>query len=143
MNDLMTNPAFKAYALSTVVLALNLLFLGGFTGAQRGKHKSPVTPEDRPDQGVLPVEHPSVARVLRAHRNAVESIVPYFALGLVYVLSGATGRGAAIYFGVFTTARVLHTVSYLLEKQPWRTIFFAVGNLCLVGMMVQIVMKAL
>jgi prostaglandin-E synthase 1 len=142
MNDLMTNPAFKTFALSTVVLAFNLLFLSGFTGAMRARNKVLANPEDA-GYSEQKTEHPKVARALRAHRNALENIFPYFALGLVYVLSGATPRGAAVYFGTFTAARLLHTVVYLLEKQPWRTLCFAVGVLCMLGMMVQIVMKVI
>ena len=139
MNELMQNPAFKAYALSTVVLALNVFVLGTVTAVQRTKHKAPANPEDA---GYVEQksEHPKVARALRAHRNATENLVPFFAVGLVYVLTGATARGAMIYFTVFTAARVLHSVGYLLEKQPWRTLFFGVGLLATVGMMVQICM---
>ena len=142
MNDLLQNPAFKAYALSVVALTFNLIFLSGYTGATRTKHKALANPEDA-GYSEQKSEHPAVSRVMRAHRNAVENIGPYFALGLVYVLCGATPRGGLIYFSVFTAARWLHSIVYLLEKQPWRTIFYAVGVITMLGMMVQIVMKAI
>lgn len=140
MNELMTNPAFKAFALSIVVLALNLLFLAGFTAVQRTRNKALANPED-PGYVEQKGDHPKVARAMRAHRNAMENFVPFAAVGLVYVLTGATARGAMIYFTVFTAARLLHSVVYLLEKQPWRTLFFAVGALATLGMMVQIAIK--
>ncbi len=138
MNDLMQNPAFKAYALSTIVLALNALLLANITAIQRGKNKAFSNPEDNKAFTDGSDQNPKVARVLRAHRNAIENFVPFFAVGLVYVLTGATARGAMIYFTVFTVARVLHSIVYLLEKQPWRTIFFVIGLLATLGMMVQI-----
>ena len=140
MNELMTNPAFKAYALSIVVLAFNLLFLGGFTAVQRGRNKALANPED-PGYVEQTHENPKVARALRAHRNALENFVPFLSVGLVYVLTGATARGAMIYFTVYTVARLLHSVVYLLGKQPWRTLFFAVGALATIGMMVQVCIK--
>lgn len=140
MNDLMTNPAFKAYALSIVVLGLNLFTLAAITAVQRTRGKALANPED-PGYVEQKSEHPKVSRALRAHRNATENVVPFLAVGLVYVLTGATARGAMIYFTVFTAARVLHSIVYLLEKQPWRTLFYAVGVFATVGMMVQICMK--
>ena len=63
----------------------------------------------------------------------------FFALGLICVLVGIAPLGAKICFGAFTGARVLHAIVYLNELQPWRTVFFAIGGLSLLGMMVQIV----
>ncbi|NJI24120.1 MAPEG family protein, partial [Aeromonas veronii] len=36
--------------------------------------------------------------------------------------------------GSFTAARVVHTVAYLLGWQPWRTLAYGVGVVCLFGM---------
>ncbi len=33
---------------------------------------------------------------------------------------------------VFTVARLLHTVTYVAEMQPWRSIFYEVGQISLV-----------
>ncbi|WP_020192199.1 MAPEG family protein [Pseudomonas putida] len=34
---------------------------------------------------------------------------------------------------VFTVARVLHTLAYLRGLQPWRTLFYGIGVICLLG----------
>jgi uncharacterized MAPEG superfamily protein len=47
------------------------------------------------------------------------------------------------YFGTFIVARLGHTFAYLSGKQPFRSLFFAVGQLAITGMAVQIVRTAL
>jgi len=143
MNDFVHRPAFAIYALACVILALNLFVLGGMTGAGRGKSKVFVNPEDTKDGKGAPAEHERVARLLRAHRNALENFVPFAIIGLLYVLVGASARGAYILFGVYTVARVLHSIMYLGGKQPWRTIMFAVGALATLGMMIQVTRAAI
>jgi uncharacterized MAPEG superfamily protein len=66
----------------------------------------------------------------------------FFAIALIYVLSGASPTGAKAYFITFTAARVLHSIAHIKGLQPWRSIFFGAGMLCLAGMIVQIVMSA-
>ena len=139
---LATNPAFRIYAICTCILVINLMVLAGLTGAWRGKHKSLLNPEDAGFDPKKDHEHPAVLRVFRAHRNAVENILPFIGVGLVYSLSNVTERSAMIYFGTFTVARLLHTAFYLAGKQPWRTIAFAVGTLALLGMCFQVLMRA-
>lgn len=139
--NLLSNPVLRAYALSVAALVFNLVFLALYTGAVRGKNKSFASPEDRGYTGSG--EHPSVTRALQAHRNALENFLPFFALATVYVLlCGASPLGAQLYCGVFAGARWLHTASYLAGKQPYRTLSFLVGVLCMLGLIVQILVKA-
>jgi prostaglandin-E synthase 1 len=120
-----------------------MLALGFVTAARRAKNKKYMNPEDvvvsaKDATPVEGAEHPDVARVMRAHRNLIESLPMFFALGLIFVLVGASPLGAQICFIAFTGARVLHAIVYVKGLQPWRTMFFAIGALSLVGMMVQI-----
>jgi prostaglandin-E synthase 1 len=145
MTNWLANPAFLAYAATCVVLCLNLLFLWGYSGAVRGKSKTALNAEDAATYSARLVDNdpPEVARVLRAHANAQASIYPFLFLGLVFVLAGAGANAAALVFGIFTVARLLHTFAYLKGLQPWRTIFFLVGAACIVATMVGIVWLAL
>ena len=141
MNPLAADPTFKLYAVCCVVLSLQMLVLAGIVPARRAKNQGFLNPEDgtvskKDAKLVEGAEHPETARVQRAHRNMLESLPLFFALGLVYVLSGASPLGAKICFATFTGARVLHSVVYLKAMQPWRTITYAVGALSLVGMAV-------
>ena len=130
MPNLAANPAFVAYAVSMLVLALNLLVIWGYSGAVRGKTKTTPNPEDaRSLTKVVDAEPPEVARVLRAHANAMANIVPFAILGLVFVLAGGGGMAANVLFGVFTAARVLHSFVYIAGKQPWRSMAFGIGAL--------------
>ena len=144
MSTLIADPQFKLYAICSVVLSFLMLALGFITASRRAKHKGYRNPEDTVVSAkdatlVEAVEHPDVARVIRAHRNLLESLPIFFALGLLCVIVGIAPLGAKICFGVFTGGRVLHAIVYIKGLQPWRTMFFAFASLALVAMMVQIV----
>ncbi len=141
MQTLLENPAFKLYALVSSLLALHLLLLAGWTSGVRTKHKAFVNAEDAGTFKGAQTEsdHPDVLRVKRAHQNAMESAIPFFAVGLTYALLGATKTGAQAYFLTFLAARVLHSVFYLAQKQPFRTISFAIGAAAITGMAVQVI----
>src|SRR5258708_20561962 len=81
---------------------------------------------------------PPVGRVLRVHCNAEASIYPFLLLGLVFVLAGGSARTGAIIFGIFTAARLLHSICYLAHRQPWRTNFFTVGLLATLALILDI-----
>ncbi len=148
MSSLLENlafPAFKLYAFTSTLVALHLLILAGWTGAVRTKHKSYVNPEDAGafKGAAVEADHPDVLRVKRAHQNAIESAIPFFAVGLMYTLTGATKAGGQAYFLTFLAARVLHSVFYLAQKQPFRTLSYAVGALAITGMAVQVIMRTI
>ena len=140
MNQL-NNPAFVAYAVTCVALSCNLMFLWAYSGAARNRAKSTPNPEDAPrfKANLADIDPPGIARVLRAHANAQASIVPFLALGLVYVLAGGPPSPAVVYFAVFTIARWIHSWAYLGAKQPLRTIVFVVASLTLLALMVHVV----
>src|SRR5580658_3643964 len=141
MPSLATNPAFIAYAVTLIVLSLDLLLLWAYSGAVRGRAKATPNQEDaRGHNKLVEIEPPEIARVLRVHANAAANIVPFAILGLVYVLAGAPVMAASIVFGVFALARIAHAFAYLGGKQPWRTISFSVGalsTLVLMGLIVR------
>ena len=139
--NLLNNPTFVAYALACVALSCNLMFLWAYSGAARNKAKSTPNSEDttRFASTLADIDPPEIARVLRAHANAQASIVPFLALGLVYVLAGGQLGAAAVYFTVFTVARWLHSWAYLGARQPLRTIFFVVASLPLLALTVHVV----
>ena len=139
MTPLAAQPAFVAYAVALLVLSLNMLLLWAYSGSVRGKTK---TTPNREDASTLATgaelvenEPPEVARVLRAHRNAMANIVPFALLGLVFVLAGGSGAVAWAIFGVFTFARVVHSLAYLGGKQPWRSLMFGLGGVATLVLM--------
>lgn len=133
MQNLAQDPGFRIYAASMTLLCLNLFFLWGYSGAVRTKTKTTLNPEDAAtvarDADVVPTDPPEVARVLRAHANAMASIVPFGFLAFLWVVLGAAPTYVAVACGVFTLFRWLHSLVYLWGKQPWRTICFAIAGI--------------
>jgi microsomal prostaglandin-E synthase 1 len=143
--NLLDNGPLRAYAIASTVLAIHLLVLAVWTGMVRMRRKQWINPEDArflPGENVA-ADHPDVARVRRAHANALENAIPFFVVAAIYVVKGASSSGAVIYFGTFVAARLLHTAFYLLSLQPLRTLSFAVGVAAIVGMAVSIVRAVL
>jgi microsomal prostaglandin-E synthase 1 len=137
---------FVYYLIAAALLALQLLGLSFYTGLARTKAKKVLNPEDARTvirgSEVVEVEAPEVARIHRAHRNALENAVPFFVIGLLYVLTQGSKLGALAYFGTFTLARLLHSLFYLGGVQPWRTATFAIGALATIGMAVHVLRVA-
>lgn len=126
-----------AYAITCLVLSLNLLLLWVSSGAVRARSAIAINPEDGARYGApaSDVDPPAVARILRVHRNAEATIYPFLFIGLLYVLAGG-GAGVAIpIFTIFTIARIAHSILYLKAKQPGRTISFAISLLALIVLM--------
>lgn len=143
MNAIASSPSFLVYTASMIVLCLNVLGLWAYSGSVRAKKKVTPNPEDVAqfkNHTQLGEDPPEVARVLRAHRNAADNILPFAILALLFVLWGGSTLLTAIFCGVFVAARLAHSVSYLAEKQPFRTISFVVGSVdavVLVGFLVK------
>jgi uncharacterized MAPEG superfamily protein len=85
-------------------------------------------------------DSPAVARALRIQRNDLENIPLFFAIGLAYVLTGASPIGALVLCWTFTLARIAHTIAYTWNLQPWRAIFYGIGSFALLGMIVHIIL---
>ena len=139
------NPVFLAYAITCVVLCLNLLTLWVSSGAIRAKGGVAINPEDGARYGVpvSEIDPPTVARLLRVHRNAEATIYPFLLLGLLYVFTGGKAAIAIPVFAIFVVARIVHSIVYLRAMQPWRSIAFAVSLLAIVGLMSAIVQNLL
>lgn len=141
----MQSAAMQHYAVFATVVALQLLFLAGWTGTVRVLRKQWVNPEDaKLNKGEqTEQDHPDVLRAKRAHLNALENAVPFFVVGYLYASVASSERSVLIYFGTFVAARILHSVFYLWGRQPFRTLTFAIGLMATVGMAVQVLRTAL
>ena len=138
-----SNVAVQYYAIASSILALHLIGLALWTGTVRVRAKQYVNPEDarlnKADS--VDVDHPAVARVKRAHQNAIENAIPFFVVGALYSMI-ASKTGALVYFGTFVAVRLLHTVFYLAGRQPFRTLSFGIGVLATIGMAVAVLRAA-
>lgn len=128
--------ALPAFAIGVVVLCLKMFALSCYQGYFRLRLVAFTNPEDaavfqRPAQAV---ECPQVLRAARAWANDLENIPLFFALCGLAIALDASPTLCAWLSTLFTFARVLHTVAYLAGVQPWRTVFYGVGILCLLGL---------
>lgn len=128
--------ALDWYSLCVVALFLKMFAISVYQGFYRLSRRTFINPEDAEVFNKPPaaVELPQVERAAKAWLNDLENIPIFLGLGIAYVLIGASPEAATRLFCTFTIARVLHTLTYLLGWQPWRTITYAVGILCLLGM---------
>lgn len=145
MDTLMNDPAFRTYALCSAILAFKMILSAFYTTAMRFSSQGYANPEDArafgpPGTQAPPLDPPTVAHALRIQRNDGENIPAFFAIGLLYVLTGASSLGATAYFWTFTVARIAHTIVYMMRLQPWRAISFGIGVLCMLGMITHIIL---
>jgi uncharacterized MAPEG superfamily protein len=139
-------PAFPALVLVSVLLVLKMGAVAVATSNARRKAKVVLNPEDtkvNPGSHAASEEAPGTLRAKRAHQNDVENIPGFLFLALLFTLSGCSASAGWAYFGVYCVARTLHTIFYLNSVQPWRTAAFFVGQLAQLGIIVQLLMKAL
>ena len=147
MEPFLGDPAFRTFAICSALLVLKMIGVSFYTAIQRRTSGGYTNPEDTAfaDAGVTAseVENPAVARALRLHRNDMENIPLFFAIGLIYVLLGASAFAATIYFWGFTISRLLHSVAYARGMQPARALLWAFGTLCLIGMSISVLSQLL
>jgi glutathione S-transferase len=141
MTPLLQQPAVVLYAVASSVLIIILYGLGFWTAKIRNDGKKIINAEDvKVNRGAVhvEVEPPAVARIKRAHSNAIENAVPFFVVGFLYTQTVPSTTAAAAFFGSFVLVRLLHALFYLSATQPFRTLSFAVGGFINLAMVVQV-----
>ncbi|AYG45473.1 MAPEG family protein [Pseudomonas sp. Leaf58] len=135
MNDMLC-----VYALCVVVLFLKMFGVSCYQGYHRLRFVAFTNPEDAAvfKRAAQLAERPQVARAGRVWANDLENIPAFFALGGLAIALDAPAAVSAWLSIVFTLTRVLHTCAYLAGVQPWRTVCYGVGVLCLLGFCVVI-----
>ncbi|XP_036318442.1 microsomal glutathione S-transferase 1 isoform X3 [Rhagoletis pomonella] len=146
--DLITfdNEVFSAYVFWSAVLVIKVLLMSLLTGAQRFKTKTFANPEDLLDKRLkVKFDNSDVERVRRAHRNDLENILPFFAIGFLYVLIDPAPGLAINLFRAVGIARIIHTIVYavVVMPQPSRALAFFVALGATVYMAVQVLLAAL
>jgi len=133
MNALASLPAFPAYAVSVIALGLNLVGLANATALTRARANEVINPEDQKLNQKASVVYEEgnarTARYRRAHRNALENTPLFMITALVLTLMGGSATLGAVLFYPYAALRILHSVSYVKQLQPFRTITFATSAL--------------
>lgn len=127
--------ALQAYALCVVVLFLKMFLVSCYQGYHRLRFVAFTNPEDAAvfRRIAQAAERPQVIRAAKVWANDLENIPMFFALGGLAVALEAATLPVLWLSVVFTVARVLHTLAYLRGLQPWRTLFYGIGVICLLG----------
>jgi uncharacterized MAPEG superfamily protein len=137
------NPVFQTYALVTALMVLKVMLQGWMTVYRMINSDSGlVNPEDlqkglinknpRPDQ--LEVND-YVDRSRRMHRNDLENIPAFWAVGLVFVAVDPALWLAQILMYGFALARLAHAVAYLTKQShEVRATFYTFGSLIVIFM---------
>ena len=142
----MSADLLSVFTLCATALTLWTLGLAFHTGTVRGFiEKSYSNPEDAVmGKGKRVGEDgPKTQRWVRAHRNALENLLPFAIVG--YLLATQLGQsvGWAWAFVAFTALRMLHTIAYVNSKQPFRTLAFFGGWVITVAMGVKLLIMTL
>ncbi len=139
MNALANLPAFSTYAVSVIALGLNLVGLANATALTRARANEVINPEDQKINQKASVVYEEgnerTSRYRRAHRNALENTPLFMITALVLTLMGASATLGAALFYPYAGMRILHSVCYVKQIQPFRTITFAIGALIQVAVL--------
>ncbi len=140
MRGFIENPAFKYFRYCAAAHLRGLVPRGDDRRGAR-EYKSPATPEDEKlrRQPVPGRRRPRVARLIRAHRNALRECPLALVAGLLYVLAGASPSPTLRLMATVAAGRWLGSVFYLKAVQPRRTATFAVGALATGAMLIHTV----
>lgn len=146
MANFLALPALKPFVLFSALLVFKVMALAFITARRRAKAGVVVNPEDvkvNPGAHAEAQDAPEVLRAKRAHGNDVENIPFFLICAGIYTMLGASSTAGWAYFGLYFGIRTLYTIFYLAEVQPFRTLSFGIGQVTLIGVLVQMLMKVL
>jgi glutathione S-transferase len=133
------------FAVVCALLVVKAQVLAAATAAARGKAGKFVNPEDAAWLGGehVAADDGRVRRLFRAHRNDLESLLPFFVGGTLYLNAGAAPAVGAAYFCAFLLARYVHTYAYLAQRPRLRRNAFTAGWLVAIVMSIHAAWSAL
>lgn len=134
------NSLLYVYAICIILLFVKMFFISAYQGYYRIKNKAFKNKEDAGFLGVSAqtIELPQVVRAQQAWLNDLENIPVFWVLGGLCILLNTDYTITKWLFIFFTFSRIFHTLTYLTSLQPWRTISYSVGIICLIFMAIKI-----
>jgi uncharacterized MAPEG superfamily protein len=140
-------PAFVAWAVTAIVLVAKMHLISLAQVVYRVRTNNWRVAEDAAKfgkSGATAVADTGVGeRANNAWRNDLENIPGFLILGLAYVLAGAPSAWAIGLFATFVAGRFAHTLFYLAQRQPHRTLSYYVGQIAQVGVVVHLIVLLL
>jgi glutathione S-transferase len=139
----LTNPVFVTYALAGAIMVLKIMLQGWITVVRMMANSGGfVNPEDanagpanpKPRAGQLDLND-DVDRSRRIHRNDLENIPAFLAIGLLFVLVEPPLAAAQWLMFGFVGARLAHTIAYsTAQSHEVRATFYSIGSLMVMAM---------
>jgi len=74
------------------------------------------------------------SRAQAAHQNTIEAFAPFAAAIWTAYYGGADPAIRDALAVTFVAARILYVAAYVADLNPWRTLIWTVGMLCVVGL---------
>ncbi|MDJ0737089.1 MAG: MAPEG family protein [Nostocaceae cyanobacterium] len=81
-------------------------------------------------------------RAAWAHQNSFETFMIFAAAALMAYVTGVDSNQAAIAALAFLVARLLYSISYILNIPILRSLMFGIGSLCTITLFVLSIIKA-
>lgn len=130
------SPIFAVFTTILVVETLKTLLLGTATAFNRGKLQKFMNQEDADWLGgiAIEVDDPIPGRLMRAHRNNLENLLPFFIGGLLYVIASANSVAGTVYMVAFLVGRTTHTYAYLSKRAMLRRNAYTLAWLAIIAM---------
>lgn len=137
------NPVFATYAIAASIMVLKIMGQGWMTVYRMMKSDSGLaSPEDlqvglinknpRPEQLAV---NDYVDRSRRMHRNDLENVPAFLAVGLIFVAVEPSLLLAQVLMYGFVVARMLHAIAYATKQtHEVRATFYTVGSLAVMFM---------
>lgn len=148
----MENPVFVTYMIAAALMVLKVMGQGWMTVFRMIKAGGGwASPEDlrpglinrAPDPQQLEVND-YVDRSRRMHRNDLENIPAFLAIGLLFVVTAPSPGLASVLMYGFVAARFIHTLAYATKQShEIRATLYTVGSLSVMIMAVYVLLAAL
>jgi glutathione S-transferase len=147
----LTNSVFVTYAIAASLMVLKIMLQGWITVARMMSNQGGfVNPEDanagpanpKPRPGQLDIND-DVERSRRIHRNDLENIPAFLAVGFLFVAISPPLVAAQWLMYGFVAARLAHTIAYsTAQSHEVRATFYSVGSLIVIAMAVWVIAVA-
>lgn len=139
----LSNPVFTAYVICAALLVLKMAAMSWLTvyrmiringGMRNAEDANPGLANPKPRAGQLdPVDY--VDRVRRIHQNDLENLLPFLAIGWLFVVTNPDPTLAKALFYGYVASRIGHTAAYLAARpHEWRAALWSVGAFILISM---------
>lgn len=148
----LNNPVFALYAAAAALMVLKIMGQGWMTvfrmmRAGRGW----ASPEDLRKTMLNPAPDPAqldpddyVDRSRRMHRNDLENIPAFLAIGLVFVATAPPVWLAWVLMPGFVLARLAHTIAYATaQNHEVRAAFYTIGSAIVIVMALYVLVAVL